>query len=234
MGVRGEMVWKLFGGFKVKLFLVAILVLCSSCTASRWSVKESPPALSYEQALIDRYSSGEIPSLASETAEGRNHFIAEILYLSNVAFDDYEQSLYRSSSTFEIVTDLLILGLSSSSALAAGNVVKTVLAATAAATSGMKTAVDRSYFKEQSRLALLAKMREMRQKRLVIIRSSMELPIEVYPLTDAMLDLQAYNGAGSILAALQRITEEASMGLTVADQELLHLRGADFDLEASY
>lgn len=212
----------------MRIFLLLVIVLCSSCTSSRWSVRDTPPAVSYESSLIEKYKDGHVPEAASKTAEGRNFFITEIIYLSNVAFDDYEQSLYKASSTFEIITDLLILGLTSSSAFASGSVVKTVLAATAAATTGVKTSVDRAYFKEQSRLALLAKMREMRQRRLVIIRSSMELPIDAYPLTDAMLDLQAYNGAGSMVAALQRITEEASMGLDMADQELLHLRGAKF------
>lgn len=208
----------------MRVLLIVVLLVCTSCTASRWSVRETPPAVSYETSLIEKYKDGYVPEAASKTAEGRNFFMAEIIYLSNVAFDDYEQSLYKASSTFEIVTDLLILGLTSSSALASGNVVKTVLAATAAAVTGAKTSVDRAYFKEQSRLALLAKMREMRKRRLVLIRSSMELPIGAYPLTDAMLDLQYYNGAGSMVAALQRITEEASMGLRIADQELLHLR----------
>lgn len=217
----------------MRFLLVFILVVCSSCTASRWSVRDTPPAVSYEQGLIEKYKDGNVPSGASTTAEGRNFFITEVIYLSNVAFEDYEKSLYRASSNFELITDLLILGLTSSSALASGNIVKTILAAAAAATAGTRTAVDRAYFKEQSRLALLAKMREMRKKRLVLIRASMELPLDAYPLVDAMLDLQSYNSAGSMVAALQRITEEASLGLDLAEQKLSRLRGAKYNMGGS-
>ncbi|MGA0383373.1 MAG: hypothetical protein ACO3L1_00055 [Flavobacteriaceae bacterium] len=224
------LVWKLCGTYNLKTLIVIFAVVgFGGCSAGRWTVEDSPAISSYKESLIQKYSDGHLPPYANESADGRNLFINEMLYLSNEAFDEYEESLYSSSSNFELVTDLLVLGLTSSSAFASGSVVKTVLAATAAATSGVRTTVDRAFFKEQSRLALLSKMREMRRRRLVIIRTSMELPLDSYSLTDAMLDLQEYDNAGNILAALQSITEEASIGINLAEDELLHLRGANFD-----
>lgn len=201
------------------LCLILIALFCS-CSASRQS-----STTGYNDILLERYKSGGPPAAAYTSAKARNRLIEDIIYLSNSAFNDYIHELYGVSAGIDMAADLLIMGLTSSSALASGASAKTILAAVSAGVAGARISVDKAVFNDYSRVAVITKMQEMRVSTLIAIRTSMDLPISGYSLEQAMLDLQTYVNCGSALTALQVMTEDASLGLESANEELFQLRG---------
>jgi hypothetical protein len=106
--------------------------------------------------------------------------------------------------------------------VAGGEGAKTILSAVAAGVTGARSTINKNFFAEQSKVALISKMKEMRARTLLRIEEGKRTPISVYPMSQAMVDLQAYYFAGNILSALQDITREAGEGLT-QQQEALRL-----------
>ncbi len=183
---------------------------------------EYPTQDAYRTSLEERYASGVLPPEAYTNRAERNRTIDEITWTIDNSFQRYVESLYASGALFNTIADLVILGSSGAATVAGGEGAKTILSAVAAGVSGARSTIDQNYFAEQSRIALISKMKEMRARTLLRIEEGKQAPISVYPMSQAMVDLQAYYFAGNILSALQDITREAGEGLT-RQQEALRL-----------
>ena len=150
--------------------------------------------------------------------------INELVWVIDNAFQNYVESLYASGALFDTITDLVVLGAASASTVAGGEGTKTILSAVAAGVSGSRATINKNYFAEQSKVALISKMKEMRARTLLRIEEGKRASVSAYPMSQAMVDLQAYYFAGNILSALQDITREAGEGLTRQQEELRVIR----------
>lgn len=175
----------------------------------------------YSAEIDTRYANG-LPDDAFMTKATRNLVIDQAVFTIDNSFQRYVESLYASGALFDTMADLAVLGAASASTVAGGEGAKTILSAIAAGVSGARSTINKNYFAEQSKVALISKMKEMRARTLLRIEEGKRTPISVYPMSQAMVDLQAYYFAGNILSALQDITREAGEGLT-QQQEALHL-----------
>jgi hypothetical protein len=183
---------------------------------------EYPTQDAYRASLEVRYASGVLPPEAYSNRAERNRVVDELVWTIDNDFQNYVESLYASGALFDTITDLVILGAASASTVAGGEGAKTILSAVAAGVTGARSTINKNFFAEQSKVALISKMKEMRARTLLRIEEGKRTPISVYPMSQAMVDLQAYYFAGNILSALQDITREAGEGLT-QQQEALRL-----------
>lgn len=202
---------------KAAVVLVAVTLL-GGCSAAKVT---SATQDAYRSSLEVKYVSGVLPPEAYSDAAVRNSTINDLVFLVDNTFQTYVESLYTSGALFDTVTDLAILGTSTVATVAGGEGAKAVMSAAIAAISGTRATVDKNYFAEQSRLALISKMREMRARELIPIEQGKQQDISTYPMSQAMVDLQNYFYAGDLLSALQDITSDAAAGL-VQQQQALH------------
>jgi hypothetical protein len=191
-------------------FVAFMLGGCSLVTVTE---TRTLPALSaYEQLLIDKYADGVIPPAAFHDVDQRNRVMHELVTLSNRAYSDYEMGIYRSNAIVSTVTDVVIMAAGAGGALATGGVSQ-ALAAVTAVVAGTRATVDKNFFAEQSRIALIAKMTALRAAVLEEIQMSLDLPMNVYPMTAGLIDIQRYVNAGTVLAALQAVVEDSGAEL---------------------
>lgn len=195
------------------LWLLLLLWL-SGCSAVAVRPPEWPQQTTYEAQLVDRYANGIPPAAYTDAAE-RNRVVNDMLFLCNVIYRQWEADLYSSGALFNTAGDLLMLGLSSAGAVAGGGTAQ-VLSGVLAGVAGSRTAIDKNLFQEQSRIALLTKMEAMRLSKLAEIQDLQQEPIDVWPLSAAMLDVQAYYEAGTLMAAFRSLTQQAGSDLAAA------------------
>lgn len=203
----------------MRIQILAAAVLLSACAPTRPA--EFSGRSIYSQNLADKYSSGSYPRDAYTNKYSRNQLINELILLINDNYSEYERSFYANNAIANTASDLVVLGLSSAATVVGGEGVKTALAATITGLSGAKMAVSKEFFAEQSRIALIAKMRALRMAKMAEIEENKKRTITDYPLSRALLDVQELAEAGTLVSGLQGLVEQSSASLSVAREALL-------------
>ena len=206
------------------LFLLSLVFLgCSATKPSDYSGRAA-----YAKSIADKYALGIYPVEAYTNKFARNQLLNELILLVNDRYSEYERGFYSNNAFANTASDLVILGLSSAATVAGGDGVKTALAATITGISGAKMAVSKEFFAEQSRIALISKMRAIRLVKLSEIEENKKRPITDYPLSKALLDIQEFAESGTLVSGLQGLVEQSSSSLSSAralyfkSKELFH------------
>lgn len=207
---------------------------CSTLTAGpapAFNIDQDIAALQahYQSAtsITDYYAKGP------ETKDRRDEFIVGRLTLYNLQYiryiTQYSLSAAQLDSAFEItklVTDLSItLGGTLQS--------KAVLGAFSGGLTGAKATIDKNFFEQKTAQALVSQMNAQRKAALVPILTGINEVVARYPLATAIVDLQAYYEAGTLLGALQGIQADAGIKDAEATKQIDQLRVSPFAADAS-
>jgi hypothetical protein len=92
----------------------------------------------------------------------------------------------------------------------AGGGTAQIMSALVTAVESTKTAVNKDLLQGQTITAIIAKMRALRATKLVLIRQAMQSGLGPYPPSQALIDLMEYHNDGTLVGALQSITEQAA------------------------
>jgi hypothetical protein len=92
-----------------------------------------------------------------------------------------------------------------------------MLAAISTGVGGQKIAVQRDFFQNQNIALIIKNMRAARSDVLVKIRAKTSKSIDEYPLEDALLDLQEYFAAGTVIGGIQHADDTAALQKIIAD-----------------
>jgi hypothetical protein len=140
---------------KLGLLVAAVLALsgCHSLRVAKLRALNEKYEIGYERALLQKYKnlnqyiennydakvglpSGKgtkDPAVANLRAKDlRNRILDELIWLSDAEYYRYKESVFNTRSTFEFVSDVLILGTSTAGTLIGSTGVKTILSATTA------------------------------------------------------------------------------------------------------
>lgn len=160
----------------------------------------------------------------------RNQLIRELIWVIDAEYNDYESSLYVSTATLNTLTDWMVLGATgAAAALSAGGstAAPSILSAGAAALTGARASVQENFFQQHGRVALIATMRALRADALVALTKGMRLAAASYPMSRAMVDLQTYANAGSLLTAMQSIANTATDSMGKSEVELKRVKSEE-------
>ncbi len=151
----------------------------------------------------------------------RNQIIIELLYLVDHNYYAFENRFYGGQATFNTTTDAVNLGLTAASSVTGTAALKSILSAIATGTTGFSASVEKNYFDQQSRAAVVTKMRSLRAVQLSTIQdaSHMKAGVTAYSLESGFADVAAYFDAGTVVGALQSIAEAAGQDKTKADAQ---------------
>ena len=201
---------------------VAIVVLSLAAGCARVMSPVTPPTFptqeNYEAQLIARYKNG-LPSDVGDTAESRNQVVDDMVYLCNVVYRGYEADAYTESAWTDTGIDVAVLAASAAGALATSGASQAINAAVGAVT-GARTAYSKNFLMEQQRSALLLKTTALRDTELDHIEELKHSPIDVWPMSDAMLEVQTYYNDGTIMAALKAFAADAGTQAATAKAKL--------------
>jgi hypothetical protein len=164
---------------------------------------------------------------STPTKDARDRFITGRLVLMDLQYVKFIRTLTSDKQQLDSATDIMNLTLNLAGTLVGGVQAKTNLAALGAGISGSKTVIDKNYYYEKSINALVATMNAHRKEVLIKILEGLPRTLDMYPLTQAVIDLNDYYLAGTLNGALQFVQAdagklEAKSDATIEEKRILH------------
>lgn len=213
--------------------VLVLTLLMTGCL--RYQPKTVTPAAFYQKQVTGELSSSgwlnRYNQLAEVTpdeqftkAKERNRLLNEFVWLVDVSYANFEAGFYGARATGDVAADFLQLGLTGATTLTNGQRAKTILALVATTTAGGKASIDAHWYDQQSRSAIVAKMRASRLTQLAVIEQGMRTQLKDYPLEQGLRDVQAYYEAGTVVGALQQISADAGTEQAAGKQKLTLVR----------
>jgi len=138
----------------------------------------------------------------------RNRLIDYCVWLADEDFNRYATKFSNKQTSVDLVADLTGLAASGASTVASP---AALYGAVATGIQGAHAAYGNDALGQQSRTAILLKMDALRDDQLAIIYRSEQLPDAQYSLTQGLIDVQHYVNDGTVHAALEAISQEASV-----------------------
>ena len=140
----------------------------------------------------------------------RSDVVYDLLSISDALYQDFKDNLFAGRANFDSFVDVLNLLLTGvAAALNSSNVdAKTSLAAAATFLQGTKQSVDKNFFASQTLSALIVSMdgERARIRANLITQLSQASPSE-FTLGRAIVEVQQYHRAGSIINAIVQISQ---------------------------
>jgi hypothetical protein len=155
----------------------------------------------------------------------RNQILNELIFLIDQNYEAFESHFYGSQAALNVGGDFVNLGLTGVTSVTGSAHLKSVLSAIATGTTGLKTSIDKNFFDQQTRAAIVQKMRALRATELATIRDEhhMKAGLTDYNLETGLADVFAYYDAGTVVGALQNIAQNAGQEQkNAADQQKLN------------
>jgi hypothetical protein len=191
---------------------------------SAYSKDEDVQSFYLNGSVTRRDKSGTVTSVESlssaySTAKARrNKIINDLLFLINDYYSAYELSWYATAVGHGFLSDITTLGLDTAATATGTATVKTMLTAISTGVGGQKIAVQRDFFQNQNIALIIKNMRAGRGEVLSKIRSQTSKDVDEYSLEDALLDLQEYFLAGTVIGGIQHADDTAALQKIVADE----------------
>jgi hypothetical protein len=152
---------------------------------------------------------------AVKTIDCRNHILSAGMIGIDINFSEFERKLFKENREISFLTTVTTLGLTTAGAMTG----TAALSGIATGIIGSKEAFDKEILLDQAKNAIHTQMRALRQTVANRIRFGMMRPsFEEYPLDAALIDIEEYYNAGTLLGAFVGIT--ASAGQQVAESEV--------------
>jgi hypothetical protein len=172
--------------------------------------------------MIEDYFAG------ADTKENRNKFIAGRLVLYDLAYADWISRFRFGRAAESTILDTASLGITQAITLIGGVETKEALGAIGTAILGTRSAYEKNFYDEQAAGAITAQMNAERKAALIPIMAGTRASIDDYPFNQALVDLNAYQYAGTIDGALSGIQREAGLKEAEASAQLDQYRTVSF------
>ncbi len=145
------------------------------------------------------------------TRKGRDELTYRLILMSDYRFSRYEADLVAGKATRDSFIDLAVLGLTSAATLMEPGQATRVLAAISGGLIGSRATIEKHFYQNQAQPVLLRKMRVLRQQKLFAISHRLrKYDVAVYPTERALIDVLDYYNRGTMLSALQEISNETA------------------------
>ena len=139
----------------------------------------------------------------------RDQILGELMYLIEASHGDYERSMRFHKTTFDVITDFTLLGLTGAGAVTGGAETKAILAAVATGVKGAELSVNTRLFKDQTIEAIQAQMRAAQAQRKEAILRRIDKPATEYTLELGLSDIVQYYYDGTLTRAFQNLVADA-------------------------
>lgn len=193
------------------------MVALSACAAFRGYPERPLPRADEIREMAGQINAAAIADcMALDDDKCRNRIVTARMYVTDLQFSAFEETLFRGTREAAFGATLATLGLTSAAAVATGGTSQ-ALSGTAALVIGGREAFQKEVLAERTVVAIHTAMRARRSQVAARILDGLRLPITSYPLSLGLRDLNDYYDAGTVLGALVGIT--GSVGASARDAE---------------
>lgn len=205
------------------LFIILFCTALTSCAV--W--KGGMPSSSFNTETDLGLAKNEIANFASvktyydsPSLQTRNKYLSVKLLLINYEYLNYIKGLTSEEAIVHSASELLVLALDiTATALSVPNS-KTIASAASSLIGGSRLALDKNLFYEKSMSALVATMNANRKAVLINILTGMGASLDGYPFERALMDLNDFYLAGTLLNAVSEIQVTAGMNERESDKNI--------------
>jgi hypothetical protein len=149
--------------------------------------------------------------------EGRNELIYRLIFIADYRFSKYEADLMTGRAAGDTATDIAVLGLTSAASITPYAGTARILSAIAGGLTGSRAVLQKNFYQNQTVSVLLDRMRALRKERFNQIVLNLQQPYSQYPVELAVLDTLDYFNRGTMLGALQDISDTTAIKQITAE-----------------
>ncbi|RYY25126.1 MAG: hypothetical protein EOP62_14915 [Sphingomonadales bacterium] len=184
----------------------------------------NPPSLlnpiETEEIILKRYDGTDADRGGLGRTAYRDKVVRRYLAADEDTFNAFIRALRTQRVGLNLGTDGALILLNGISAVTGGAKTKSALAAISGGIIGARNSVDKELFNLEAISAIISKMRATRLTALVPITAGLAKPDSQYTLEEALIDLRAYAGAGTLTSAWAAVHEDAGAETQQAQGEL--------------
>ncbi|MEO6785926.1 MAG: hypothetical protein ABI318_07305 [Chthoniobacteraceae bacterium] len=191
----------------------AFLAGCASSDRGNAFAPQSPLASGAVAELEKELSRpGLLDDGRWKTPDGRNELVQKLMFVCDYHFSQYEAKIVVGKAVRDTVFDQMIFGLTTAASLTTGApaAIKT-LSAVAGGLAFTRTNYEKNFFQNQTMPVLIRKMHAMRKEKANQIAERLTLSTKSYSVYAAIIDLLDYYNRGTVLAAIQAISDDTSL-----------------------
>lgn len=141
----------------------------------------------------------------------RNDLLYTLLFIADHQFYQYENDLLMGRATRDSFIELSSFGLTTATQFATTTRTAKLLSAIAGALGFSRSTLDKNFYSNHALPALVAKMKVLRKEKRNEILSHISKPLTEYPTTLALLEMLEYWNRGTVMGALNAITEDTAL-----------------------
>lgn len=212
--------------YRIFVTALALPLIISGCASARgYPDRLTEPDVALKE-LKPTYTPANINACGDITC--RNRILSAEMVGTDINFSEFERKLFKENREISFLTTVTTLGLTTAGAMTGAP----ALAGIATGIVGSKEAFDKEILLDQAKNAIHTQMRALRQTVANRIRWGMTRSFIEYPLDSALIDIEEYYNAGTLLGAFIGITSSA--GLQVKESEVNKDRVAQGDPPLSF
>lgn len=202
--------------------LVLLLALLGGCSQA---IRGGAPTTLNEPSSPTPGAPNPLPVAAQElvdasTITARNQVLQRRLIMIDAAYVEFISTLRRQKTMTDLATSLAGLAIGVAGTLTDSVGAKTNYAAAGTLLTGGAAVVDQTLYYEQTVIALVAAMDANRAAVRVTILKGMNQDLADYSADDAYADLQTYERAGTLLAAIGYVQATAKQAKDASDEDI--------------
>jgi hypothetical protein len=219
--------------------IMCVGVMCALVACA--SIEQFPTDPEDTQVTLSKYQSYFNPDLIDQYERSdpagqkilRNTIVINRMLAYDLTYSDFKRSLAGNANAISAGGDLVLLALAGLIATTGNAGTKAALGAASVGILGAQAAITKDLYFQRTLPALLSQMDANRARAKAAIMAGLQLDVDKYPLHLALLDLNALKDAGSVVAGIGEITQQAVAANASAQEHLAAVtftRGADFRL----
>ena len=206
----------------VSAMMLPGLILPACSAAGRGGATEPSFNVEEDLAALETYFGNAVAIETvykdGATSEKRDKMIAGRLVMMNLRYIQFVRTITSEKQFLDSATDILVLSLNLAGVSFTDETARTILAALSAGLTGSKAVIDKHYYYEKTMPALVAAMNAQRKQALIPILRGVGTSLNEYPVEQAVVDLDSYYHAGTLLGAINAIHIDAAEREQAADE----------------
>jgi hypothetical protein len=206
----------------ITLALCAMLFL-GGCTSMSNAPKRSGDMAAELKALEPYFSADVITTYNGKGVEKqayRDEVVFARIRAIDLYYNQFINDISREDKGMNIGTDSAKLILAAGGALYKVSSTQAIFSQTSGVLTGVKLSVDKNAYYDQTLYALISQMQATRQEALVTLYNGLGTGVDSYPLLKALIDVESYYQAGTILGAVTAITKSSGEQKAAADKKM--------------
>jgi PBP1b-binding outer membrane lipoprotein LpoB len=212
---------------KSVITVLCVMLLLSGCATMASAPKRSGD-VNAELKALKPYFSADVIATYNGKGDGQKKYRDEVVFARIRAIDlNYTQfinDISREDKGMNIGTDTAVLLLDAAGALSKISSTQAIFAQSSGVLTGVKASIDKNAYYDKTLYALISQMQASRQAALFTLYNGLETGVDQYPLLKALIDVESYYQAGTILGAVTAITKSSGEQKAIADKEIIEIK----------